>query len=185
MTPRLTAVAANVALLEQGLEALRAIGPDRYRAPGRHPGTAGVGAHFRHVLDHYEAFFAGLARGRIDYDERRRIPQLAADAALAGAAARTWIGRLQELGAIPPRTDTVVVKAVESPHADPGGADPGGMEWVFSSVTRELGFLMSHTIHHYALIALVAKDLDVELDATFGVAPSTIAYRKRAAGCAR
>ena len=46
---------------------------------------------------------------------------------------------------------------------------------------RELQFLVSHTIHHYALIGvlLAAEGFDVSLEfPEFGVAPSTLTHWK-------
>src|SRR5262249_9623789 len=49
---------------------------------------------------------------------------------------------------------------------------------VATSVGRELAFVLSHTIHHNALIAVVAKALGIPVPSRFGFAPSTIAYLK-------
>ena len=58
-------------------------------------------------------------------------------------------------------------------------------DWTASTVGRELAYLLSHTIHHYALIRLLAYDHGVRLDAEFGVAPSTLKHRDQdAARCA-
>ena len=45
-----------------------------------------------------------------------------------------------------------------------------------SSVSRELQVLSSHTIHHFALIAITLRMHGVELDSDFGMAPSTLRY---------
>jgi hypothetical protein len=55
--------------------------------------------------------------------------------------------------------------------------------WGRSSAERELQFLLSHTVHHYALIALMLRTQGYEPGAEFGVAPSTLAYWKEAAAC--
>ena len=46
-----------------------------------------------------------------------------------------------------------------------------------SSLGRELEFVISHTIHHHALIKERLQHLGIEFDETFGVAPSTLEYR--------
>jgi hypothetical protein len=53
--------------------------------------------------------------------------------------------------------------------------------WSYSSIGRELQFLLSHTIHHYALIALALRLQGYEPSAEFGVAPSTLQYWRKAA----
>jgi hypothetical protein len=57
-------------------------------------------------------------------------------------------------------------------------AQGGGAVWCRSSVSRELQFLLSHTVHHYALIAMTLRAAGVELDEELGVAPSTLAYQR-------
>ena len=56
----------------------------------------------------------------------------------------------------------------------------GKPEWVWSSGLRELDFLQSHTIHHFALIAYKLEALGIEVEDNFGVAPSTLKYWKEA-----
>jgi len=64
------------------------------------------------------------------------------------------------------------------------GACGGERGWVFSNLARELQFLASHTVHHYALIALTLTALGVPVDADFGMAPSTLRHAERQQ-CAR
>ena len=48
-----------------------------------------------------------------------------------------------------------------------------------SSVARELQFLVSHTVHHDALIAAAARHLGVDVDSCYGIAPSTLRFVRR------
>ena len=43
-----------------------------------------------------------------------------------------------------------------------------------STLSRELQFLVSHTVHHDALIAAAARALGVATEPDFGIAPSTL-----------
>jgi hypothetical protein len=52
--------------------------------------------------------------------------------------------------------------------------------WNRTTLKRELRFLVSHTIHHYALIAVILKLQGFDCGPDFGVAPSTIEYWKQA-----
>jgi hypothetical protein len=163
--------AVNRAALQQGIDVIKRHGTQLYAretegAPSR------VGAHFRHVLDHYEVFFAGLPGGRIDYDARERDPAVELDPARAIASAESFISRLAELGA-KGENRLIEVNVAEGDHS---AAEP---VWTRSSIQRELSFLMSHTVHHYVLIALHAREAGVDLGEEFGVAPSTLAYWKR------
>jgi hypothetical protein len=58
--------------------------------------------------------------------------------------------------------------------------------WTHSSARRELQFLLSHTVHHYALIAMICRQYGVGVEEDFGVAPSTLKYRRQMAqACAQ
>jgi hypothetical protein len=48
-----------------------------------------------------------------------------------------------------------------------------------SSLGRELHFLVSHTVHHYAIVRLLLENPDA-VDHAFGVAPSTLAWQRTA-----
>ena len=57
--------------------------------------------------------------------------------------------------------------------------DCGGdeIEWQPSTTGRELQFLVSHTVHHFAMIGGICRALEVEMEENFGVAPSTLRHR--------
>ena len=60
---------------------------------------------------------------------------------------------------------------------DPRGRDEP--DWCRSSLLRELQFLLSHTIHHYALIASLLERRGVRVRdelSGFGVAASTLEH---------
>jgi uncharacterized damage-inducible protein DinB len=167
-----TLVACNCALLRQGSDALDAGAGGLYRpdpVTGQRPS---IGAHFRHVLDHYLAFLQGLEQGRIDYDQRERDPEIEADLRVARATTGRIAAALQALAPTTLQAPILVNVAV----ATESRGDPS---WEPSTVQRELAFLLSHTVHHYALISLHARRHGVELGEDFGVAPSTLEYRAR------
>ncbi|MFP4283185.1 MAG: hypothetical protein ACLFU2_11230, partial [Opitutales bacterium] len=115
----------------------------------------------------YEQFLAGVTNRRIDYDARSRSTEVETVPARAVELMRSLCEGLRSLPA------TVLEASVEV-RMDGGGA----AAWTPSSVRRELQFLISHTIHHYALIATIAPAIGHEaLPADFGVAPSTLKHR--------
>jgi hypothetical protein len=70
--------AANLHLIGQGVELLARLDAGVYAAPPPVPmGT--IGGHFRHCLEFFERFLAGLESGRIDYDRRERDPRVEVD----------------------------------------------------------------------------------------------------------
>ena len=132
---------------------------------------AAVGGHVRHVVEHYGAFLAGATHGAVRYDRRARDPVIDRDPrhALAAIAA---LGRALGAFALDPATPLRV--ALECPAA--------GMETeASSSVARELQFLASHAVHHFALIRGVLER-DARLPhADFGFAVATLRNARGAA----
>lgn len=178
MSERMAAVEGNLLVLEQAVELLRQLDDAAYATGGGAPGVSPVGVHFRHILDHYRAFLTGLATGEIDYDDRDRQVPLERDRSLALATAMSYqtdLARLPaDLGLRPVRVNL---------RSTAGEED--APDWSGSTVKRELQFLVSHTVHHYALIKDLLRRAGVEPGEAFGVAPSTLAAQQRDPACAR
>jgi hypothetical protein len=172
-------VADTFACLQQGIALLRRLTVAQYREPQPDCFHSSVGGHIRHNLDHYTCFFDGLAAHRVDYDARTRDGLIETDPAYA-------IGRL-EAAAKGLETLTAADLAGElSVKMDSGSDAPPAQSWARSTGRRELQFLLSHTIHHYALIAVICHRLGIGLEPAFGVAPSTLRFQQQqGAACAR
>ncbi len=161
-------IEANLFLMNQAGRLLERMEDGVYGEPIEHLFEATVGQHVRHCLDHYASFVRGLLGGVIDYDQRERVASLecSTDCALEE------LERLkQELKGVGDVGGVVRVKM------DCGGAD---QSWQESSLGRELQFLVSHTVHHFAMIGGACREKGVELEKGFGLAPSTIRHRKLA-----
>jgi uncharacterized damage-inducible protein DinB len=164
---------ANIHFLRQALELLRALDDDTYCATDSRCYPSGIGSHLRHNLDHYRSFLDGLTTGRVDYDARERDVLVEADRTRAMQQIDVIVHQLTALG----EEDTHRPLLVKM---DCDGDD----RWVRSTLDRELQFLISHTVHHYALIALIARLQGHEPGDEFGVAPSTLHYRQELSSCA-
>lgn len=157
----------NRLLLRQGIGLLERLSDELYaRSRG---GWAPVGAQYRHILEHYRSFFAGLATGRVDYDARARDENIERSRGVALEATRECLAALEALDGKPDR-QILVQMDTAAPDAYP--------DWRPSSLGRELQFLSSHTVHHYALIKLLLEDCGLDLGPEFGVAPSTLAWQR-------
>jgi hypothetical protein len=133
-------------------------------------GSSSVGAHVRHILDRFQCCFGGLHDGCIDYDARKRDQAIENSLDAASFALSTVSKRIQDLDIANCLGDTVSV--FESVHQErPPIAIP-------SSVGRELMGLVTHSIHHLAIIALTVKAFGYQLHGDFGKAPSTIVYER-------
>lgn len=154
----------TLACLRQGAELLSRLDDRAMRTTCEKCFESSIGEHLRHNSDHFLAFFQGLPTGRINYDDRPRDSRHERE---ANAAARLLEDFSREVSKL---AGSDLDRPVEI-QMDGGSA----RAWSRSTVRRELQFLISHTIHHYALIAVIVRlENMTTLPAGFGVAPSTL-----------
>jgi len=158
-------VLENIELLRQSLDLLDRIDNGLYRTSVAAVSPSPVGSHLRHCLDFYRNFLTGHAVGRIDYDVRERNEAIALDRSVARIRIVETIDGLERLLRSNDRARLLV-------KLEGNGEDL--LAWSWSSVKRELQFLLSHTIHHFALIAILLRLQGYEPGVEFGVAPSTL-----------
>jgi uncharacterized damage-inducible protein DinB len=126
--------------------------------------SGAIGAHVRHCLDHVNAVLDPAPDGVVRYDRRRRQVTIESDRHVAAEALRRAAARLGALTAA----------AVDEPLQLESQVDrQGGCVHVTSSLARELVFVLQHTIHHQALVAVLLAGRGVPVPHTFGFAPST------------
>lgn len=157
-------IAFNLAILEQAIavaEQCRQRGLDYAQL---------AGPHLRHVMDHHAALLRADEGHFLDYDHRARERALEIDPALA-------IARLRELGA--------ALEGLQGRSAGEAvsvgltiGTDGDRFMVCGSSLGRELQFLASHAIHHYALIKPALCAAGLSLPEGFGKAPDTIRHER-------
>lgn len=141
-----------------------------HQAPGAPPYARPVGAHLRHVVEHFEALLAPAEDGVVDYDARDRDAALEASPALARAriaALQAALARPQD-PARPLRLRGLT------------GPDGGARFEVPTSHGRELAFVASHAVHHFALLAAHCRRHALPTPEGFGIAPATLAHARAA-----
>lgn len=146
-------------LLDQLATVVAQLDDSHYRAVRTREVSGSVGGHVRHCLDHVAALVRGRENGHVDYDARVRGTAVESrrDAALEEIA--RLIECLQKLASCSQDT--------------PVWVDLGSPDFAPSTLARELAFISSHTIHHFALVALLLHDMGVRVPPRFGYAPST------------
>jgi hypothetical protein len=139
--------------------------------------NASVGEHVRHCLDHVQCLADALDDRVIDYDARQRGTTIETDRAQAVDALNKL--RDQLIGIDSAQVNKPVqVRAMARSDTDAVVYN--------STLGRELVFVLSHTIHHNAMIrAMVTSEAGPTIPPDFGYAPATIAHRQASASCVR
>ncbi|MBB3213636.1 hypothetical protein FHW67_002934 [Herbaspirillum sp. Sphag1AN] len=148
-----------------------------------HPGfnyAQAVGPHLRHIIEHYTALLAALdsPSGLVDYDARER------DLALQSVPQVT----LAKLTTLRTRFETLMhshgpAASLATSLTTRLQTGPAGELSIMSntSLGRELCFLSSHTVHHFAVLVHLCHAAGVELGHDFDKAPATLAHERQAA----
>lgn len=143
------------------------------------PYTAHIGPHVRHIIEHYQTLQRVLEHASnapaptVDYDNRARDIRIETDPAFALTQLRAlqqWL--LSAHWSDKHLTQTVAVHL------------RGGLQGEFtfigpSSVARELTFLASHTVHHFAVLQGYARQEGKSFGAGLGKAPATVAHENQ------
>lgn len=174
MSEPMSLIADNIAYLQQMLELLLGMSDELYCNAVPLAFQSSVGAHVRHCVEHYESFLGAWRSGKIDYDARPRDVRVERERAYAITRIEADITALQQMPQFEAERTIQVQHASNAEHGTVAA-------WSHSSVPRELQFLVSHTVHHYALIAMMLRAQGFEPSADFGVAPSTLKYRQAGA----
>ncbi len=127
----------------------------------------GIGPHLRHCYEHLAALCQGLNEGCIRYDARARDSHIEQDPVAFKQAMDPVVAWMRSLaGADLDQPLTVC----QIPRID-------ALESVSdSTLRRELLFLTSHTIHHLAIVGMLAEVQGVILPRELGVAYSTTTH---------
>jgi uncharacterized damage-inducible protein DinB len=169
-------IAQNLDLSRQGASLLAGMDAATFARREERTGSAGIGEHVRHCIDFYRCFLRGMSDGRVNYDDRDRDERAERDA--------DWACRcLDEIAAQLAELDPRSLPASMSVRMDAPGEETAG--WAPSTAERELQFLASHTVHHYAIVALQLRLAGAAPPETLGVAPATLRHRESPSDRAR
>jgi len=160
-------------VLDQGLILLEALDDASFTTNIPKASNASIGAHYRHCLDHFGSLLEGIDDGFIDYDARKRDPLLETDRRAAAEITRLLQLRAGKLDQHDLKKSVRIRCKISYESQDVPTLD--------SRVDREIMFCISHAIHHYALIGMMCRLLEIPLPEGFGVAPSTIKHQRETA----
>lgn len=157
-------IAENIKVLREAQKLLERMDDRTYTNVDAPTFSSSLGAQLRHCLDFYQCFLIGVKTNKVDYDQRERDEvtehsRTRAIERIEATATLLWKLSLAEEQA------TLWVKQ-DSPY------------WSTSSLRRELQFLLSHLVHHQALVAVMLRLQGFVPNEDLGVAPATLEHRK-------
>jgi uncharacterized damage-inducible protein DinB len=152
--------------LEEHQELLLKLSDKQYQYQSELLSGASIGQHLRHVVEFYDCLLNGLLQEKINYEKRARSLDLENNRKTAINKISSIIDQLLSL-----ESNSRLYLEIEDFIID-------------TSVQRELYYNLEHSIHHQALIKVGLKEQNIGnmVNADFGVAPSTLKYRKQCVG---
>ncbi len=125
--------------------------------------NASIGQHTRHSIEMFQCLLKGYDSGNFSYDNRERNLLLETNIGFAQTHLKLICTEIK----LPNKSLTSTYNLGES------------IIQVETNFFRELVFNLEHCIHHNALIRIGVNNIsDIAISEHFGVAPSTMEYRK-------
>lgn len=150
-------------------DSLNQLQPDQYNHSCSNLSGNTIGQHVRHIIEMFQCLDAGYEQGEVDYEKRKRDKQIETDKDFA-----TFI--LKEISRQISRENKTLYLLT---YYDELQEKP---EKISTNYFREIAYNLEHTIHHMALIRVGLRELgDLSVDDSYGVASSTLKYRKQCA----
>ena len=141
----------------------------QYTQPVNLLSQATIGQHVRHIMELFICLNNGYENGTVNYDSRKRYQLIETNKEFAAAMLS---GICQQLD----RPDKALL--LESCYDD----STDSTIIIPTNYYREVVYNLEHTVHHMALIRVgIIEVSEIELPEGFGVASSTIKYRKECA----
>lgn len=142
---------------------------DQYIQPCQTLLNATIGQHVRHIIELFQCLENGYHEGLVNYEKRRRDAEIENNKAFATELLSEVHSGLN----LPNKTlNLEACYDEQSNHPIT----------IATNFYREIAYNLEHTIHHMALIRVGINEIaDINLPAEFGVATSTLKFRKECA----
>lgn len=152
--------------LDELIDLLKQLSNTEYTAPCVQLSNASIGDHTRHIIELFQCLENQYESGVVNYDKRERNIQIQTD---TDFAIQQIISIQNNLGKA--NKNIVLKQQIEGYEIQ-----------TESNYHRELLYNFEHCIHHQALIKVaVLQHATISINENFGVARSTIEYRKQCA----
>lgn len=152
--------------LQELASLLSQLSNDDYTSPCKALSNATIGEHTRHIIEMFQCLQNQFESGMVNYDKRNRDYRIQTDTGFALQCIADVRNQLEKENRI------IVLQQIVD----------GEELLIESNYFRELLYNLEHCIHHQALIKVALLQLEhLQIDDNFGVARSTIEYRKQCA----
>ena len=147
-------------------ESIQKLSDEQYRQPIETLFNASIGQHVRHVIELFTCLDQGYEKGMVNYEKRKRDYRIETER-------DTALELLHSIyrGLTKPDKDMMLQVSYDE--------DSDESVTIRTNYYRELAYNLEHTVHHMALIRVGINEVSlIELPDGYGVASSTIKYRK-------
>lgn len=154
-------------VLHQLLQTINMLSFDEYNQKIKLLSNSSIGEHTRHIIELFQQLMQGYDSGLINYDDRKRDIRIQQDIDFASETIAQIICNLNK----PNKPLEIASNYI------------GKKDKIDSNFVRELMYNIEHCIHHQAIIKIGLIELNKQdsADDNFGVAKSTIEYRRQCA----
>ena len=148
-------------------ESLIKLSEAQYKQPSKILFNATIGQHVRHIIELYICLYNGYETGVVNYEKRNRDIRIETDKDFAIEFLQMITHNLDK------SNKDLLLEACDDHSPVP----------IATNYYREIIYNLEHTVHHMALIRVGINEVStITIPDGFGVASSTIKYRKE---CAR
>ena len=159
----------SIDILNQLILASKSLDDEAFRKPLAILSGNTIGKHIRHIIEFYDLMIVGLASSEVNYDQRSHDKVIEENRLMAIEKLNTLKLEFEQQKEDKPLTLLANYSTQEN--------EPTVIK---TSFFRELQYNIEHAIHHMAIIKIAITHAlpKVQLPEHFGIAYSTIKYRK-------
>ena len=166
-------ITSQIETLEQAKYFINQLSDSEYTAVLSPHFTGSAGAHIRHIVDHFLAL-KNNEHGVVNYNARHRFCAIESSKEVAIKAINEiqhWLENLSSTLLYQRVTVLSEVSVTQTLNYE-----------TQSTYARELMFVSSHAVHHYAMLKLIASMQGVNIASNFGLAPATLSFAREQQG---
>ncbi|AIG29598.1 hypothetical protein IA01_03525 [Flavobacterium psychrophilum] len=152
--------------LEKLKDLINQLSNEDFVLPILYLGNSSIGEHSRHIIEMFQCLLNSYKSGLLNYDDRQRNNLIQTDTNFAIQTIENIINSIERENKNIALNQMLYENQVS----------------IQTNYFRELLYNLEHCIHHQALIKVAVFQLEnIKVTENFGIAPSTIEYKKQCA----